>query len=92
MADLSTLDPTQPDGSVIPVSQLDDFDRETRKKLKDWALVQHDIHGFHTIPMGSTAARTAYYTSPVNGNPWIVIVGTVYTLTVFNGGSWHNVL
>jgi hypothetical protein len=111
MADLDALDPTQPDGAIITVSQLDDFIRETRQKIKDWALVEHSADGHHDlgvgtialehtdigrhkIPIGSTAARNAYFVSPgpVNGNIWFINDSPgLYKLQVYHAGAWRDI-
>src|SRR4030095_4090086 len=62
MPNLDELDPTQPDGAIIKVAQLDDFIRETRQKLKAWALGdasdgEHHANGRHFIHQGSATYR-----------------------------------
>jgi hypothetical protein len=110
MADLDSLDPAQPDGAIITVAQLDDFIRETRQKVKDWALVEHDAAGHHgtgtgilalehtdigrhKLPVGTDAARTAYFVTsgPVNGNVWILNPGPgLYKFQIFHAGAWRD--
>jgi hypothetical protein len=52
--DLTTLDETKPDGATEEVSVLDDYQRETRLKLKAWAGIEHDlVTGAHIIPYGA---------------------------------------
>src|SRR5512144_2784489 len=58
MADLSTLDVTQP-ASSDPVSQGDDAIRATRDAIVTSFGIEHALAGQHAFPNGTTAARPA---------------------------------
>jgi hypothetical protein len=100
VANLDTLDPTQPNGAIITVAQLDDYEREGRQKLKDWALIEHLAKGSHKLPIGTVAERDAYYTDlggPVKGNIWIEwTTGTAHYFQIYNPGGgaagWFRIL
>ncbi len=52
--DLTILDETKPDGNTEEVAVLDEYQRETRKKLKSWAGMEHDlVTGAHIIAHGA---------------------------------------
>lgn len=85
-SDLTALDETKPDGSLIYVAQLDDAERETRAALKAWAAVEHSLKGRHTIPSGVTASR------PITN----LVVGALYIntqrqrLEYWDGAAWQD--
>lgn len=89
ISDLTGLDETKPDGSVIPVSQLDDYERETRAALKAWVGVEHDLQGHHAL-QGVTVGLTG---SGTVNNPLYVDLdapasaGPLVTLTVGSSGK-----
>jgi hypothetical protein len=96
MPNLDELDPTQPDGAIIKVAQLDDFIRETRQKLKAWALGdasdgEHHANGRHFIHQGSATSRDLDNPSPENGNLWVLTDGGFYRLQIYGQGSWHTI-
>jgi hypothetical protein len=50
LEDLTTLDENYPKGNIEAVSVLDNYQRETRAKLKAWADVEHNLAtGQHTV-------------------------------------------
>jgi hypothetical protein len=64
LEDLTTLDETFPKGNIETVSVLDNYQRETRAKLKAWADVEHDLAtGQHVLSVLPTSAVTGrmYY-------------------------------
>lgn len=66
---LDAMDETLPDGSVNIVADLDDFLRETRLNLKDWADREHVKNGGrHKFAIGNTAGRPA---TPTTGMVYI---------------------
>jgi hypothetical protein len=76
------------------VSQLDNFEREGRQKLKDWALVEHLANGSHKIGVGDIPARNTYFLAfggPVQGNIWVLNEAGNYRLQVYDAFSWHFV-
>jgi hypothetical protein len=86
--DLGQIDTTKPDGSSQTVSVLDDYQRETRGSLVQWAGVEHDLKGRHKIPSGNTASR------PSAGGASPPAVGSLYfnnqtgSLEYYNGSVW----
>lgn len=65
LEDLSTLDETFPKGNIETVSTLDNYQRETRAKLKAWADVEHDLatgnHMISALPIVPPAVGKLYY-------------------------------
>lgn len=55
--DLTLLDATKPDGDTETVSVLDDYLKETRLALKDWAGIEHNLQGRHKFPHGPRSNR-----------------------------------
>src|SRR3990167_10809244 len=58
-SDLDTVDATKPDGATEAVNVLDNYERETRLALKDWAAIEHGATGRHKFGVGNTASRPA---------------------------------
>jgi hypothetical protein len=88
LEDLTTLDETYPKGNIETVSVLDNYQRETRSKLKAWAAVEHDpATGHHLV--GTAPAYVAvgrmyydkltselryYMTGPPGINQWRSVI------------------
>lgn len=83
--DLTNLDENKPDGSVIPVAQLDDYQREHRGYTKGWAGIEHNYNGRHAFAVGGNGGH------PVSPTP---VLGTIYintdtgTIEYWNGAAW----
>lgn len=84
MADLSTLDVTQPPDSQA-VSQGAARIRETRDATVTSFGIEHALAGMHKIPLGTTAAR------PAAGNAGRLYINTDLGLLQYDSGSaWLN--
>src|SRR5437762_12577929 len=86
--DLTSLDPFHPDGATETVPTLATYEKETRRDLKDWGGVEHQLNGgYHKFKFGNTAAR------PATGVGFAG-AGTIYINTqlgiveYFDGVSW----
>jgi hypothetical protein len=83
--DLTLLDETKPNGDTEEVAVLDEYQRETRRKLKAWAAVEHDpITGTHIIPHGSLPGI------PPNGK--LSYHDDQRELLISSGGAWRSTL
>src|SRR5437667_4655479 len=73
------------DGSVIPVSKLDDHIRYTRQVLKGNLIVEHDLAtGYHKFSRGTTANR------PVNPTTGMRYVNTTLGIAeIWDGAAWQ---
>lgn len=80
MADLSTLDPTQPPDTQA-VSQGAARIRETRGATITSFGIEHALTGEHKIPVGSTAAR------PAAGHAGRLYINTDLGLLQYDSGS-----
>lgn len=87
--DLTTMDENKPDGATETVSVLDNYDRETRKNLKDWGGVEHQlVGGRHKIPFGVTANRP---TTDL-GAGVLYINTTLGVVEYYTGSAWTAAL
>lgn len=84
--DLTTLNENAPDGATEEVAVLDDYARETRRKLKAWSTVEHDqVTGTHKFSaVGSPGAPTS------DGN--LVYDTNQRELIISNGGFYRSLL
>lgn len=80
MADLSTLDDTQPLSTDL-VSQGDDKIRETRTAVKTSFAVEHALTGEHAFPSGNAASR------PSAGNTGSIYINTENEWVELDDGS-----
>ena len=85
--DLTTMDATKPDGATEQVAVLDNYLREVRANLKDWANIEHGLTGGrHKFAVGNTASR------PATG----LETGTIYINTqtgaieYWDGAAWQT--
>src|SRR3990167_96588 len=85
--DLTTMDETKPDGATEQVAALDNYLREVRDNLKDWADVEHGLTGGrHKFAIGNTASRPA--TGLETGT--IYINTQVGTIEYYDGAAWQQ--
>lgn len=86
-ANLDLLDTAKPVGSTEFVSSLDDYIRELKTQLKDWADVEHiKTTGRHKFSIGNTAARPA---TPATGQ--VYINTETGALEYYTGSAWAPV-
>lgn len=84
--DLTTMDETKPDGATEQVKVLDNYLREVRDNLKDWADVEHDLAtGAHQISSGNTASRPTAVTGRLYINTQLA------RLEYYDGLAWSPV-
>lgn len=85
MADLSTLDETQPE-PTDPVGEGDDRIRETREAVKTSFAVEHNLNGIHALKSGTTSGR------PAAGNAGRPYINTAADRLEFDSGAVWTLL
>lgn len=82
--DLTILNENLPNGDTEEVAVLDEYQRETRKKLKAWAAVEHDpVTGAHLIPHSATPGAAT------DGK--VTYHDAQRELLIASGGLWRSV-
>lgn len=95
--DLSLLNENAPDGALISVSALDDAIRETRRYVRGWAGIEHNLDGTHKFALSGLLAATGtrlvfdMNAPPVGWTRDVAINDRVINIVSgarLHGGSW----